>query len=352
MQRRWIYVLLLVLLSGIGHTALADQIVLKNGDRLTGTIVKSEGNTLVLKTDYAGDLTIKSEAVAEINSDQKLYLSLEDGRTVSGSIIAKEEQVEIKTDEPQPIIVPRASVQAIRSQAEYDTYVRMIRPGWLELWNGFADFSYSLTTGNTRTNTIAIGANLGRETRRDKTALYAALINSKNKTSGVTETTANAIRGGGRYEIKITPRLAAFTLADFEYNEIQLLDLRSVLGGGLGYSVIKNERLQLELFGGGTWNHEDFSTGLTRNSGEVIVGEDLAFRLNDRVSIKERLQFFPNLTDRGEYRLTFDAGITTKLNSFLDWHITASDRYLSNPVDGSRNNDLLLTTGLRINFRR
>ncbi len=42
-------------LSGSGF---ADQITLRNGDRLSGTVVKSDGKTLVLHTDAAGDITI------------------------------------------------------------------------------------------------------------------------------------------------------------------------------------------------------------------------------------------------------------------------------------------------------
>jgi len=42
---------------------LADQVVLNNGDRLTGTIVKSDGKDLVLKTDYAGEITIHWDAL-------------------------------------------------------------------------------------------------------------------------------------------------------------------------------------------------------------------------------------------------------------------------------------------------
>lgn len=37
-------------------SALGDQVTLKNGDRLTGSVVKSDGKTIVLKTDYAGDV--------------------------------------------------------------------------------------------------------------------------------------------------------------------------------------------------------------------------------------------------------------------------------------------------------
>jgi hypothetical protein len=36
--------------------AFADQITLSNGDRLTGTVLKSDGKELVLKTDYAGEI--------------------------------------------------------------------------------------------------------------------------------------------------------------------------------------------------------------------------------------------------------------------------------------------------------
>lgn len=42
---------------------LADQVSLKNGDRLTGTIVKSDGKTLVLHTDYAGDVNVNWSAI-------------------------------------------------------------------------------------------------------------------------------------------------------------------------------------------------------------------------------------------------------------------------------------------------
>jgi hypothetical protein len=54
----------------------------------------------------------------------------------------------------------------------------------------------------------------------------------------------------------------------------------------------------------------------------------------------------------GEYRINFDLGTVTNLNKWLDWQLTISDRYLSNPVEGARNNDLLFTTGVRVNFAK
>ena len=70
--RRYISVGLIFLFS---MTAFADQIVLKNGDKLTGSITKSDGKTLVLKTDYAGDLTIKFDAIQSLSSTGELNVT-------------------------------------------------------------------------------------------------------------------------------------------------------------------------------------------------------------------------------------------------------------------------------------
>lgn len=330
--------------------ALADEVKLKNGDRLTGTIVKADNKTLTLKTDYAGTITVSADAIAQVAAEQPLYLTLSDGKTVTGKLAAEAGRYEVETKESGKVAGELAAVQAIRSAAEQQAFERMLEPSWFDLWSGGLDFGYSLSTGNTRTNNLALGSTLSRTTRRDKTALYAAYINAKNQTRDVTETTANALRGGGRYEIGLTSRLSAFGFADFEHNEIQLLDLRAVLGGGWGYWLKKSERAQLQVFGGGAYNRESFATGLRRDSGEVLLGEDLTLKLSDRVLLKERLQFFPNLTDRGEYRITFDSSLSTKLTNWLSWNVTASNRYLSNPVTGAKNNDLLLTTGVGIAF--
>ena len=45
--------------------ALADQVVLKNGDRLTGAVVKSDGKELVIKTEFAGEVTVMIPFVVE-----------------------------------------------------------------------------------------------------------------------------------------------------------------------------------------------------------------------------------------------------------------------------------------------
>jgi len=58
----------------------ADQVVMKNGDRLSGTIEKYDDKNLLLKTDYAGELDWS--AVQQITSTELLHVSLSTGQTV------------------------------------------------------------------------------------------------------------------------------------------------------------------------------------------------------------------------------------------------------------------------------
>src|SRR2546423_2972920 len=75
--------------------ALADQVSLKNGDRLTGTIVQSDGKTLTLHTEYAGDLTLKWDAVKGIESSESLRVELQNGKTVVGPVSTSDGTVKI-----------------------------------------------------------------------------------------------------------------------------------------------------------------------------------------------------------------------------------------------------------------
>jgi len=342
----------------IQPTAFADEVKLKNGDRLTGTILKSDGKNLTLKTEFVGTVNITWDAVDQITASEPLYLNLNDGQTVVGTITGSAGQYEVTTKDTGKVSVAKTAIQAIRNESEQKTYLaeveRLRNPGVLDLWAGSFDLGYSLTRGNAETNTFTLAANAVRATSRDKISVYATAIkaNARSKTSGDKEETANAIRGGGRYDINLTSKVFAFGFSDLEFDEFQQLDLRMVLGGGGGWHAIKSERTIFDVFGGGSYNKEYFSTGLKRNSAEALVGEELSHQLSSRSQLKQRMVFFPNLSETGEYRLNFDTSLVTNLNRWLSWQVTFSDRYLSNPVPGAKSNDVLLTTGIRLSFKK
>lgn len=339
-------VLLLLLLPG---QAYADLITLKNGDRVTGKIVKTDGDKLVVNTDLLGNVSVDLAAISNITTDQPLYVTLADGRTVSGLLFASSDRAELRPANANAISMDRAAIRTIRSEAEYVAYQDSLDPGLLEGWSGGADVGFALTSGNSDTTNLAVGLAAERVTTNDKTTLYAASVYSRDSTDGESRTTANTVRGGVRYDRDISRKWFAYGFTDLEHNGLQDLTLRFVLGGGLGYHLIRNERTELDLLGGLAWNREYFQGDFNdRSSAEAQVGQTLSHRFSSRVSLKEQLFIFPNLTNGGEYRINFDASLVTDISRRIGWQVTVSDRYLSNPPFGLEKNDLLLTTGLKI----
>jgi hypothetical protein len=68
--------------------------------------------------------------------------------------------------------------------------------------------------------------------------------------------------------------------------------------------------------------------------------------------VTQSFRYFANLSFLGESRVNFDLSEVTVLKKWLAWHVTASDRYLSNPEFGRQRNDVLIATGLRLSFAR
>lgn len=315
-----------------------DEVQLKNGDRITGGITSSDGKTLNVKTAYAGDLTIQWDAVQSVTSDQPLYVTSKDGRLLVGKLRTSGERLEIATANSGTVTVSRDSVQTVRSESEQKAY---------GAWGGSLDTGLSLARGNADTSTFTIGAHVARVTDKDKASAFVTSIYSSGNTNGVSLTTASAVNAGLRYDRNLSSRTFAFVFTDFDHDRFQQLDLRNVIGGGLGKHIVASDTTVFDLFAGGSFNQEFFET-LTRRSAEALGGEEFDKKLSSAFSIKERLEFYPNLTDPGQYRVVFDTAAITKISKVLSWQFDVSDRYLSNPILGLKGNDLLLTTGVRV----
>ena len=348
-------IFLIVLISC--PNVFADQIILKNGDRFTGKIVKKDGDKIIIETESAGTISILWTAVKEIVADEPLNFKLDDGQLIKGKIAATEdEKIEVETQSAGTVEIAKEKIEVVRNQEQQAKFEaeeeRLRNPSLFELWRGTVDVGFSFTSGNSKTRALTAGFRGNRETRKDKISVYANAIQASNSNSGISQTTAQAVYGGIRYDYNLSRKTFVFASGDFEYDKPQQLDLRSVVGGGFGYKFIRSDRTKLDLFGGATYNRENFSNGITRNNAEALIGNELEFKLTDNVNLEQRLSVYPSITDFGTYRALFDASIVTNLNDWLGWQVTVGNRFNSNPTFGSQKNDFLFSTGLRATFGR
>ena len=360
----------LMTLSAIAH---ADSVTLKNGDHLTGGVTQLAGGKLTVHTSYAGDITIAFDQVSAVKVDKPVVLSLETKRG-KGVDVRKVEITAIDrtsdgfsvttTSGAEPF--PTAAIAIVRTPAAQQAYENSLHPGWLHAWTGTANISFALAKGNSDTTTLGTGITLARPTHTDKTSLYFNDIYTHDGIAGTT--TAEHTNAGARYDHNLNPKLFAFGTGDFAIDVLQHLDLRTVVGGGFGWHAIAKPRQQFDVLGGLVWTHESYGAFTTVNStpppptiltpaithsfAALDFGQQYTRKLGAASSFTEQAYIFPDLNDTSQYRVTFNSGISTKINSFLSWQTTISDVYVTNPPSGTKDNDFILTTGLGFTFTR
>ena len=329
--------------------ALADQVSLKNGDRLTGTIVKSDGKTLVLHTDYAGDVSLKWDAVEGIQSSEPLHVQLLNGKTVSGQVTTSDGKLEIATKSGN-VESSVADVKTLRNEAEETAYEKTLHPGLLQGWTSGLNAGFALTRGNSATKNLSLAFVATRQTLNDKLGLYANSVYSTNDARGaVPSTTANTAGGGARYDHDLTKKIFAFVGADFFADALQGLNLRSVFGGGAGYHVVERDTTTLDLLAGLNYTRESYTT-FSRNLAALTLGEEFMHKLGKGTVLNQKAFIFPDLNSAGDYRGTVDFATVTKISKRLGWQNAFSDIYVNNPPPGRKRNDVILTTGLNVSF--
>ena len=339
----------------------ADTVVLKNGDRLTGTAVKLDGGKLTFKTSYADAIAISWDQVTSLTTSAALVLPTPKGN-LNVTAIERSDAGLIVTTASGPATLDPAAVNVLRSPADQKAYDASLKPTWGHAWAGAANVSLALAHGNSSTATFGAGFTAARTTRTDKTSLYANTLYSENS-NAIPSTSANASGGGLRYDHNLNPRVFAFGTGDFLADALQDLELRSTIGGGLGWHAAKSPNQAFDVLGGLVWTHENYSavaataatpvTPASVNSFAALdLGEQYTRKIGAGSLFTEQAYIFPDLSTTSQYQFTLNSAFSTKLGKMFNWVTTVSDNYTSFPPAGTLDNDFILTTGLGVTLTR
>ena len=231
------------------------------------------------------------------------------------------------TEEQEVLTVEAPDVVRIASYEKGDP------PGFFDILDGAVDVGFNLTRGNSRLSSSSIG--LQGKYRRPTYQLSGSatsLFSRQNDAEATSRQTADA-----RYDRFLRPRQFAFTIAGFERNDRQQLNLRSRLGGGYGYKVTNTKDTELSLLGGFTYINEQFQEDPRlpptdgTSSGEVVAGIDYRTLLFNGIGITTKLSVLPNLVQNGRYRIEYDSTARIPLMGGFNWSLTLFDRFDSAP---------------------
>jgi hypothetical protein len=96
------------------QTAVADTVIMRNGDRITCKVVRQAGSELVIQTGYAGTIRLDWAQVSKVRLDEPAAVLLDDDRVVAVAAIARDnESLRLDTTtarEPMTVSADQVSV--------------------------------------------------------------------------------------------------------------------------------------------------------------------------------------------------------------------------------------------------
>jgi len=323
MKKNYARLMLAILVFAATVRAFGDEVRLKNGDRISGTIVEQTDAAVVLETEYAGRITIARTHIEKI---------AEPAQAPGGPSVAAAAPKPVAPPPP-----PKARLFGGRFM------------GLADGWEGAANVGFSYTSGNSNNTTMTTGVRAVKHGINDDLTVYARSLWNSTRGNGQIKTTQNAFWGGARYDRNLDQKMFGFVSYDFESDRPKGLHFRSVVGTGVGHHTIKNEKTQLDILAGGAWNRT-WQRGPDTDTPEALAGVTLKHRFNDRLRLQKAFTFFQNATDITEYRYIFDATLSVDVTKRIGFYFSAGDRYNNDPIRTAKKNDFLFTTGMKWNF--
>lgn len=323
--------------------AAASELVLKNGDRVSGKIVSQNDDTVVVETVYAGKVTIARTYIERIDGEASVAKASVESKPVSAGGPSETSSAAGSSS------ATTAETPAMKFSVGSSNRFSARLSKFASEWDGNANIGFSYTSGNANNITMTTGLRAVRANPNGGVSVYFRSLWNSTHGSIASTTTQNAYWGGGRYDRNISKKYFSFVSYDFERDKPRKLNFRSVVGGGIGHRTIKSENTELELLTGIAWNRT-WQTGFDTNTPEGLAGIVLKHKINSRLKFQNNFNFFQNVTDISEYRILFDTMISVDVTRRVGVYFSIGDRFNNDPLGHAKKNDFLLTTGLKWNF--
>jgi len=338
-------------------------VTLKNGDRVTGTLVTIKGGTLQLKTDKLGNISIPMAQVATYSVEKPVAVIIKGQEAVRGMLeLMPSGDWQVKATNGQVQTIAAAKVDVIMPYEDYQKVEQT--PELWQAWKGTASLGYSLQNGNQETNTLTTSITAARErpatpifeahwrTNFDFTILFSdAEQKSPTPPYTITSTVSSrTLTSDLRQDYLFSADNFVFVFGQLNHVSTQDLYLQQTYGGGIGRDLVKNARTTFSVLGGPTYVQEKFiHPGLLTRTAELLVGETLGEQFSKRLRLDHYLHFYPDLIHGGQYRFDTSAVLSFKLTNKLFVNVNLIDLYLTNPPTGEKNN-ITFSTGIGYSF--
>jgi uncharacterized protein DUF481 len=375
--RRCMPVLLSLLLAPCVHAQSApvapatDVIVFTNGDQLTGKLVREVAGTVTFHSEMAGDITVKWEKIKSIHAGQP-FAAIQDTQHVTrktadadiaiGTLQVQDDQVKITPASGGEKVFPVKSTQYLIDQATYTKELRG-NPGFFQRWTGGLTAGATVIQATQNSRTFSGSAALVRVVPsvdwldpRNRTLLDFNAAYGTVTQPGQTSLKSNILHGDAERDWYVSPRFYFLVDAAFDHNYSQGLNLQQSYGGGVGYTLFKNPKQELDLKADLHFERQTFFVTpnilpvppLTpsKNLVGANFGDGYMLKLPHGLVLNQTAVITPAFNNTNAYSAVATANLLFPVYKRLGFTVGTLENFLNDPAVGSKKNSFQFTAGV------
>lgn len=339
-----------------------DTVILVDGEMLIGHLDTADSKQVTFKSDLVGEVKIKWSDIKELRSSQRYAVAEKDmilGRhenidKVPQGTLAMRDQVLRVTPKPggSPEQIPVARTSHVLDEVKFIQALE--RPGLFQNWIGTAAFGSSivLATQNSRMFTSAVSLsraipNVQWMDPDNRTIINFSSSYGKLTQSGEAPVKTSIFHADAERDEYFNRHLYVFGEGAFDHNYSQGLDLQQSVGSGLGWTVVKEEKQELDLKGELNYVRQQFvDAALNQN----LIGSNFTERLKQTfahdILFQQQLGVSPAWNNTNAYSATGSVSLSVPVMKHLSLTVAAIDTFLNNPSPGFRKNSFQAITSI------
>ena len=336
--------IILACLMVFAQTSVGDEILFKNGDRLTGKIGHLVDGKMTFKSNVSGDVTVNLADIQTLSSDDAIEVNLKDNTAFKQKVLSG-----------QPGRFNIVGTEAMKAQEFAVADIVSINPPTKPIpkWVGSISAGFTSTHGNTKTETISASGNMTKRTEKDRTQISADYAKGKqeDRATGADETIEDWWRAKGKYDYFFSKKKYAYVDGRYEKDAVAELDRRVIVGGGGGYQWIESTDMNFSTEIGLASLYEKFDNQTDSNSElSTQLGYNFDKKLTRNTKFTHDLTYYPALDKFSDYFLTSTAGIRTDFSSNFFATFKTIFNYDETPAIGAHKTDVKYFLGLGYSF--
>ncbi len=314
--------------------ALADRLVMQNGDVITGTISRVDKKEVTIQPEYTKKFAVKRSAVVSIETDGALEVELANGEVVRARFAGLDEGLQVLEVEERPTPVDASEMK--KASVPQRWYVRESR----------AEAMMTINEGNTTSRSSVF--NIDTRLRLGDHRQFGQFTMRRDENDGVT--TKKQAQADYEYDWLFRRSWYLGATANYERDPIRDLGHRFTFGALLGHDFLDNAHSFLTIKAGAGFTDENLGGAST--SGPTGLWE-LEFRYQfggGRLEFVHDHQLAYQNYGANNTILRSDTGL--RMDVLWDIYATATYRfnYETEPAPGTLSNDSTLAFGLGAKF--